>query len=74
MLDENDDYPPYYPNLGALAKYIAHEISHLLYPICISSNFAQGVDLTHSHFYGPPQYLTPMKPEDIFNDFDYSKL
>ncbi len=70
--DEHDDYPPYYPTLGAYAKSAGHEIIHLLYGLCANSNVVPGGDYCHNHFYGQNGY--PMKPEDCFNDFDYAKL
>ena len=70
--DEFDDYPPYYPTLGAFAKVMAHEIAHGLYGIAAGSNVVPGGDYCHNHFYGQNGY--PIKPEDIFGDFDYQKL
>lgn len=75
--DEHDDYPPYYPKLGAFAKVAAHEIIHGLYDWCVNSDtvcngrtykLPPGTDLTHYWFY------SEMKPEAVFEDFDYKKL
>jgi len=72
-LDEFDDYPIYYPApLSAFAKYVAHELSHLFYMLCLSDKFGEHTDLTHTHFYGLNG--NPVKPEAIFDDFDFSKL
>lgn len=70
--DEFDDYPPYYPILGAYAKVAAHEIIHGLYGLACDYNKVTG-DYTHLHFFGrTPDF--PMKPEDCFSDFDYAKM
>jgi hypothetical protein len=72
-LDEHDDFSPYYPApLLAFAKYVTHELSHLLYMLCPSDKLGKNFDLTHNHFLG--QNGNPIKPEDIFLDFDYAKL
>lgn len=85
VVDEHDDYPPYYPKLGAFAKLAWHEISHLLYPIYLDTekkfvnpqtgqlySMPPGTDLTHQHFYGENGFT--MRPEDIFNDLKYENL
>lgn len=72
VCDEHDDYPPYYPSLGAYAKVVAHEICHILYGLACSNKFPAGSDLTHNHWFG--QNGWEMKPENCFMDFDYSKL
>jgi len=68
VLDEHDDYPIYYNDIGAAAKYWMHEIMHLLYGLVSIS----GNDLAHNHLYGLNGF--PVSPKDCFNDFDYVKL
>lgn len=68
--DENDDYPPYYPNLGAFAKTLAHEILHGLYQIIPNNKVIPGGDYCHNHFYGNPITGDIIKPEDCFKDFN----
>lgn len=69
---ENDDYPPYYQTLGGYAKYICHELNHLLYGVCANQNVVPGGDYTHNHFLGENNY--PVKPEDCFKDFNFDRL
>ncbi len=71
-MDENDNYfPNWYPGLQGLSTILAHEISHGLYGLCVSSKYPSGTDLTHTHF-----GITglPPQPEKIFEDFDYDVL
>lgn len=72
ILDQFDDYPPYYSTIGAMAKYLMHETMHLLYGLCAGANVVPGGDYTHNHLYGEAN--TPIKPEDCFSDFDMAKL
>lgn len=78
VTDEHDDYPPYYVGFGAFAKLAGHEICHLLYKVVCSDKFPAGTDLTHPHFYGQNdvygKVINPVRPEDCFNDFDYTKI
>ncbi len=71
-LDEQDDYYPYYPDLGGFAKYACHEIIHNLYAVCANDTVIPGGDYTHNHFYGVNGQ--PMNPEQCFKDLDYQKL
>lgn len=67
--DEHDDFPPYYPKLGAFAKTLAHEIIHGMYQIYCKDSFPKGTDKTHSHFYGNPVTGDKAIPEECFKDF-----
>lgn len=71
-LDENDDYPPFYPNLGAFAKVLCHELAHKLYQKAGGEKVVPGGDYTHNWFYGLNGY--PVKPDGVFGDLDYKKL
>jgi hypothetical protein len=81
VCDEHDDYPPYYPNLGAYAKVAAHEIVHGLYGLAVETEklcngrtykLPPGSDACHDWFYG--QNGHPLAPEKVFEDFNYAKL
>lgn len=74
VADEFDDYPPYYSELGAYAKIMAHEIIHILQGVAAGPSVIPGGDYTHNFFYGLNGY--PMQPEMILDDkyTDYIKL
>lgn len=68
--NEHDDYPPYYPKLGAFAKTLAHETLHGLYQIIPNSKVIPGGDYVHNHFYGNSITGDLAIPENCFKDFN----
>jgi hypothetical protein len=79
--DEHDDFPPYYPTLGAYAKLMAHEIAHAFYGLAVNcktpcngrnNTLPPGTDLCHNWFLG--QNGSPIAPERFFEDIDFELL
>jgi len=72
VFDEGDDYPPTYTGLSGLSELLAHEISHGLFGLALSSKWPNGADFTHQFFYGSNG--NQPYPEGIFSYLDFDLL